>query len=180
MTKQCTICKRIKPFEEFYKDSHSRKIDGHYSACKVCHNEISKKKGKEYRIKAKKYENLGKKTRQCKVCGETKSVNEFFSTVIGKRGYLYKKRVCKTCKGIQNRKSAREWGRRKYGWVTRYKKHVNQSLIKKGRPINSKKTMILKINGIQIEATLSQVKELLLDSKKTVITENPTVSFAYI
>ena len=42
--KECTQCKEIKDFTEFYKDKRSK--DGLYSACKTCHNGDSKQRTK--------------------------------------------------------------------------------------------------------------------------------------
>ena len=50
MIKKCTICKKDKDFNEFYKDK--RKRDGLTSQCKVCHKEkqtLWNENNKEYR-----------------------------------------------------------------------------------------------------------------------------------
>jgi len=57
--KKCTICKKIKPITEFYKDAQHR--DGYYTKCKSCHNKMvrnwqanNKEKFREMRRKRKK------------------------------------------------------------------------------------------------------------------------------
>ena len=38
--KKCTICKKVKPISDFYKDS--QRSDGHYTKCKKCHAKMVK------------------------------------------------------------------------------------------------------------------------------------------
>ena len=62
MDKSCSICKEMKPLEDFHKDSHAK--TGRYAQCKACQNARQKEIARSNKVKAVEY--LGGK---CKDCG---------------------------------------------------------------------------------------------------------------
>ena len=74
-TKQCSVCKQIKPLDEFYKKSAAK--DGHRSQCKECCQEYAKKHytsgGREY---GNRYYASERGHERCKVAWERYSTSE--------------------------------------------------------------------------------------------------------
>ncbi len=86
-TKICTQCKKNLSFNNFYLDRTIITKVSYRSKCKICC-----KVNQDNRIKQKKDITITEK--QCNICNETKSINEFYKNTRCKDGYF---KFCNKC-----------------------------------------------------------------------------------
>ncbi|MEY9096888.1 hypothetical protein [Paenibacillus sp. RC84] len=98
--KKCSCCKELKQRSEFSKHSYS--LDGLQTYCKLCRQELGKKRREK--IKEQVLERVIIEKR-CKKCREIKKANEFTKSLSSKDGFS---NTCKMCMSIQYRNRKRE------------------------------------------------------------------------